>query len=199
MIVFKDLNKSEPYIKFKDSYDVALSKGQKAIEAINISSFNPKSNEVSSRFVNLKYIINDEWIFFSNYKSSKADDFINHNQISGCFYWLKTNTQIRIKGEIFITDRLISDSHYQKRSLEKNALSFCSRQSSKIPSYEEVRKNYESAINDAEKFSKRPDYWGGYSFRPYYFEFWKGHNSRLNKRDVYEKVENEWNHHVLQP
>ena len=21
---------------------------------------------------------------------------------------------------------------------------------------------------------KRPDFWGGYSFKPYYFEFWKG-------------------------
>ena len=31
-----------------------------------------------------------------------------------------------------------------------------------------------------------PNDWGGFLFKPYYFEFWKGHESRLNERDVYE-------------
>ena len=33
----------------------------------------------------------------------------------------------------------------------------------------------------------RPDFWGGYSFIPYYFEFWQGHENRLNKRHVFEQ------------
>ena len=45
----------------------------------------------------------------------------------------------------------------------------------------------------------RPNFWGGYSFIPYYFEFWEGHESRLNKRDVYEMKSNEWEHGILQP
>ena len=46
---------------------------------------------------------------------------------------------------------------------------------------------------------KCPDYWGGYSFTPYYFEFWEGHESRLNKREVYEKSDDSWKHLILQP
>ena len=30
---------------------------------------------------------------------------------------------------------------------------------------------------------KRPEYWGGYDFIPYSFEFWTGENNRLNKEN----------------
>ena len=49
------------------------------------------------------------------------------------------------------------------------------------------------------KNEKCPDYWGGYSFVPYYFEFWEGHQSRINKREVFEKIDNVWKHFILQP
>ena len=47
--------------------------------------------------------------------------------------------------------------------------------------------------------TKCPDYWGGFSFIPFYFEFWEGHESRLNKRESYEYKNNEWAHGFLQP
>ena len=46
---------------------------------------------------------------------------------------------------------------------------------------------------------KCPEFWGGYSFTPYYFEFWEGHESRLNKREAYEKSDDSWKHLILQP
>ena len=66
MIQFNILNKEIPYQLFKEKYDEALNAGQKGIEAISISSFNKEANEVDSRYVNLKFITNDEFIFFSN-------------------------------------------------------------------------------------------------------------------------------------
>ena len=67
MIQFKNLNKEIPYQLIKKKYDEALDKGQKGIEAISISSYNKQIDEVDSRYVNLKFISNDEFIFFSNY------------------------------------------------------------------------------------------------------------------------------------
>jgi pyridoxamine 5'-phosphate oxidase len=46
---------------------------------------------------------------------------------------------------------------------------------------------------------KCPEFWGGYAFTPYYFEFWEGHQSRLNKREVYKKNDDNWKHLILQP
>ena len=87
MIEIIDISNDRPYQIFKNFYDSALLVKQKSIEAISIASFNSNSNEVESRFVNLKYIIDNEWTFFSNYQSPKAMDFNSHNQISALLYW----------------------------------------------------------------------------------------------------------------
>ena len=63
MIKFSKLNQEIPYQLFKAKYDKAFDADQKAIEAISISSFNKEMNEVDSRFVNLKFVSNNEFIF----------------------------------------------------------------------------------------------------------------------------------------
>jgi len=197
MIKFQDLCQARPYRKFQDLYTKASSHDQKSIEAICISSYS--DNEVDSRFVNLKYIIGDEWIFFSNYKSPKALQFLNNHNIACVFYWNKTNTQIRIKAKIKKTSNSFSDNHFNNRSREKNALAISSNQSELIGSYENVIKNYEEIIDNKDLILKRPAYWGGYAFIPYYFEFWEGHDSRLNKREVFYKNGNDWSSSIIQP
>jgi len=193
-----NINQSEPYKKFLSKYNDALNANQKNIEAFLVSSFNEATQEVDARFVNLKFIINDEWIFFSNYNSPKAQQFLTHNQISSVFYWPNINTQIRIKSKIGKSSKEISDNHFYNRNKEKNALAISSKQSEKIISYDDVIKNYKNIL-EANNLNERPKYWGGFSFSPYYFEFWEGHNSRLNKRDVYEKAGDSWNHYIVQP
>ncbi|MDA9112797.1 pyridoxal 5'-phosphate synthase [Gammaproteobacteria bacterium] len=199
MIKLNKVNKSEPYLLFKKFYDEALLKSQKSIQAICISSFNTSTNQVESRFVNLKYINDDRWIFFSNYNSQKAQDFLTHRQISAVFYWDSLNVQIRIKATIEKTSEEFSDNHYKSRSKEKNALAISSNQSEIIESYSKVVAKFKTISENAEILSKRPNFWGGYSFTPFYFEFWEGHELRLNKRDVYQVKENNWEHLILQP
>ena len=100
MIKLSNLNQGIPYLLFKQKYDDAVNAEQKNIEAISISSYENKANEVDSRYVNLKFIINDEFIFFSNYDSPKASAFNSHNQISALLYWSNINVQIRMKAKI---------------------------------------------------------------------------------------------------
>ncbi len=199
MIKFQDLNEGKPYIVFKSLYDEAEQRNQESLDAVAISSFDKNKDEVDSRFVNLKYIINDKWIFFSNYNSKKAKAFDTHSQISALFYWKRTNVQIRLKGKISIADNNLSDKHFSKRNSEKNALAISSKQSKKIDSFDEVKKNYFEALKQIETKESRPKYWGGFEFTPYYFEFWQGSEYRLNKREVYELKSNNWKNYLLQP
>ena len=199
MINLSKIADDTPHNIFKDYYQKAIKNNQKYVEAISISSFNADSNEVESRVVNLKYIIDDEWIFFSNLKSLKAKNFNSHNQISALFFWDSINIQIRIKAKIFKTKSQFSDKHYKSRTLKKNALAISSMQSQEIDSYGTVIKNYNKILRDTSKIKNRPAYWGGYSFVPYYFEFWEGHESRLNRREVYKIKTNEWKRSILQP
>lgn len=198
MIEILDIPKNEPYSVFENHYKNALALGQKSIEAIAISSFSEDSNEVESRFVNLKYILNDEWIFFSNYESIKAENFKSHDQISALFYWNKTDVQIRLKAKINKTSEIFSDKHFKQRSNKKNALAISSSQSKKIESYENVKEKYDDQLSNKSNI-KRPSYWGGYSFYPYYFEFWEGDKSRVNKRTIYQQLDIGWKKFFLQP
>jgi len=198
MIEFTNLNQEVPYLNFKKKYDDAINANQKNIEAISISSYSKKLKEVNARFVNLKFIIDENFIFFSNYNSAKSHDFKEHNQITALVYWNSTNTQIRMKAKIEKSSKEFNKNYFSKRSAQKNALAISSNQSELIDSYESVKEKYKKSLK-GDDLKKCPDFWGGYSFTPYYFEFWEGHQSRLNKRDVYEHNGEDWIHSILQP
>ena len=198
MIQFNNLNQETPYQLLKEKYDEALNAGQRGIEAISISSFNKELNEVDSRYVNLKFITNDKFIFFSNYDSPKASSFISHDQIAVLVYWPSINVQIRMRAKIKRTTDEFNQNYFFNRSKEKNALAISSNQSKKIDSYSEVIENFNRSL-ESNDLKKCPEYWGGYSFTPYYFEFWEGHESRINKREVFDKIDGVWKHSFLQP
>ena len=198
MIEFKDNYNQEPHLIFKKKYDEALLAGQKNIEAIVISTFNKKKNEVDSRCVNLKFVDGNEFIFFSNYNSPKSIAIDSHNNISALFYWSSINVQIRMKAKIKKTSQDFNSEYFKKRSLDKNALAISSNQSLAIDSYNNVISKY-NKVKENQNLLECPSYWGGFSFIPYYFEFWEGHEFRLNKRDSYQIINEEWHHSVLEP
>ena len=199
MINISNIDDSEPYKIFKDLYNQSIDAGQKSIEAIAISSFNKSLEEVDSRFVNLKKIECQDWFFYSNYNSPKAMQFRSHSQIAGLFYWEKLNIQIRLKANIEILDSKESDRYFINRSDKKNALAISSDQSKNISSYNRVIENYNKTLEDTNLMRKRPLFWGGYVFKPYYFEFWRGHESRLNHRVAFSFSNQNWKKITLQP
>ena len=198
MIEFINLSGEEPYALFKKNYHKAKNAGQKNIEAIVISTFNKEIKEVDSRFVNIKIIDNHKFIFFTNYNSPKAIAFDSFDQISAIFYWSSINTQIRMKAMINKTTKNFNNEYFKKRNKEKNALAISSNQSKPSTSYNEIVSKYEN-IKKTKNLLKCPDYWGGFSFIPYYFEFWEGHKSRVNKRVIFDKTHLDWNRSFLEP
>lgn len=199
MIKFFNSNQEKPYLLFRRYYSKALRNKQQFIEAISISSFNKKKEEVDSRYVNLKFVANDEWTFFTNYNSKKSKDFESHNQISAIFHWDSINVQIRIKAVIEKTSKEVSDKYFINRSVDKNALAISSDQSNKIDSYQSVVKKYKKTLKNNDDFTIRPKYWGGFTFKPYTMEFWEGHPSRINKRILYENINDRWVESILEP
>lgn len=198
MIKFINNNCSEPYQKLRKAYNEALKSNQINIEAILVASYSQDLTEVDARYVNLKIIDDLEFIFFSNYESVKSIQFKTHKQITSVIYWNAINVQIRMKANISKISSHYSDEYFKNRSSDKNALAISSMQSKKIDSYEEVESNYEKILKES-NLKQRPKYWGGYTFTPYYFEFWKGHESRLNRRETFTYENEGWKHGFLQP
>ena len=198
MIKFINISDELPYKIFKNRYEDAVSANQPIVEAVCISSYSSSNKEVNARFVNLKFVNEKEFIFFSNYDSPKSEDFKSHNQITALFHWSSTNVQIRMKAKINKTSREFNLKYFSGRDEKKNALAISSNQSKPISSYEKVSENYNKSLNN-DNLKDCPEYWGGYSFVPYYFEFWEGHESRLNKREVYKMRNDGWDQYILQP
>ena len=197
MIEFKNLSNETPYLILKEKYDESLKANQQNIEAISISSYSDESKEVNARYVNLKFVDDKKFIFFSNYLSPKSKEFNNHNQITALIYWNSINIQIRIKALIEKTSKDFNQSYFAKRDKQKNALAICSEQSLPIGSYKILQSKYEESLKN-NNLEECPDYWGGYSFVPFYFEFWEGHESRINKREAYELQSGKWIKSFLQ-
>ncbi len=197
MIKINIKEKHEPYCRFVSFYNEAIEREQKNIEAGCLSSCD-KYNRVHGRFINIKYVNDDEFIFFSNYQSPKAKDFIQNQNVSLTFFWSSTNSQIRLEGKIRLLDGKRSDNHWRNRSNEKNALAVSSKQSYEANSYDEIKSSYEQVLENAD-LTIRPSFWGGFVINPTFFEFWKGHEFRLNRREVYILENKKWHKKIIQP
>ena len=201
MIDLSKIEKSDPLNHFVRFYKRAQKANQMNIEAICISSFNKESQNVNSRFVNLKFIREDKLYFFTNYNSPKALDFLSHNQVSISIFWNSIYSQVRINGYIYKCSDEESDNHFKKRTIEKNALAISSNQSNAISSYEDIEYKYNKVLDSFKDLSliKRPEYWGGFYVQPNKIEFWEGHPSRLNKRIEYKRDDITWRKCILEP
>jgi len=197
-IIISD-NTDLPFSIFKKLYYDAIQKDQPNADAMAISTSN-NNNVVSSRFVNLKYIVNNELIFFTNYNSPKFTDIKFNPNVSCLIYWQNTNVQIRICGKADASSNKISDKHFDDREYSKNVAAISSNQSKTIESYERLMSIYEENLKKySNALPKRPNNWGGVSIKPSYFEFWYGSNVRLNKRECFCKVNDLWQKSILQP
>tara|TARA_B100001057_G_C22779438_1_gene923036 strand:- start:262 stop:861 length:600 start_codon:yes stop_codon:yes gene_type:complete len=199
MFKFQNISNLKPYEYFHDCFENAIKNKQRIIEAMVVSSFSKRLNQTNSRFVNLKIIKDKDFIFFSNYESLKAQDFKDNDRISCLLHWDSIKLQIRMNGTVKKTSQEFSNNYFYNREISKNILAASSNQSRIVKSYEEVVKKYNSVKKELKNL-KRPDYWGGYSFRPYYFEFWEGHDYRINKRKVFSlNKDSSWKEYYLEP
>tara|TARA_B100000475_G_C14886816_1_gene268625 strand:- start:110 stop:703 length:594 start_codon:yes stop_codon:yes gene_type:complete len=197
MIDFNTKDMQIPFHKFIKYYNDAAALDQPNIEAACLSTV---SNNLKphARFINIKYINNNELIFFSNYTSDKANNIKLNKNVALTFYWSLANIQIRIEGTIKKLSSIRSDNHWKNRSKYKNALAISSDQSSLSKSYQEILDNYEYTLENSDLLH-RPSFWGGYVIKPSYFEFWTGHKSRINKRKIFKKNGLNWSEYFLQP
>ena len=118
---------------FQDYYGRAEDHGDKFAEAGCISSVD-KNNQPHSRFVNFKYFFEDNLVFFSNYESHKAQNFIDNDKVCVNFWWPNIEVQVRIEGIISKCEEKFSDEHFQGRKPAKNIAALVSEQSKKIES-----------------------------------------------------------------
>lgn len=146
-----------------------------------------------SRVVLLKEVIDEHFVFFTNYLSHKSSQILLNPHVALNFYWPELNRQIRIRGRAKKTSEIISDKYFSERPFESQCAAIASPQSHKVPSRVKLEELFQIAQQKyAEKSISRPEYWGGFAVEPVQFEFWQGREKRLHDRILYKKNGQDW-------
>lgn len=160
-----------------------------------------KGDRPRGRVVLLKGIHENQFIFYTNYKSAKADEVSLHDKVSLTFLWLPLQRQVRVEGTVTKVDAHTSDEYFHKRPRGSQLGAIASPQSHRVANRAELEKFFAEA---EEKFKgtavlPRPAHWGGYAIEADYFEFWQGRNNRMHDRICYEKKNGSWELYRLAP
>lgn len=185
-----------PFFQFTTWFKEAVEDGTFEANALILSTVD-KNAKPSSRVVLLKQIVEEGFIFFTNYDSRKSQNIQANNQASILFFWEKLERQVRIEGVIEKIPEEMSLEYFKNRPLASQIGAVVSNQSEVIAN----RKVLEDKFAELSKLKSidKPNNWGGYILKPNYFEFWQGRANRLHDRIVYAQDKNTWNIKRLAP
>jgi pyridoxamine 5'-phosphate oxidase len=190
----------DPFILFEDWLTAILRTDNYDPTAMMLSTVD-ENGCPDSRVVLLKGVENGEFLFYTNYKSTKAQQLALNPNVSLNFFWPFMARQIRIKGTVAKLNNQKNDDYFYSRPKLSQIAAIASEQSSVLAS----RQALENRMNDLiDKFGQepilRPENWGGYTVMPTEIEFWQGRDNRLHDRLHYKKMsENEWQIRRLAP
>ena len=141
----------------------------------------------SIRTVLLKIFDEKGFVFFTNYKSTKAKQIEENPKAAALFAWLDLERQVKIEGNIEKISTSQSLKYFLSRPKGSQIGAWVSHQSQVISSrslleqkFDEIRKKF---VKGEVPF---PDFWGGYIIKPIRIEFWQGGQDRLHDRFLYE-------------
>ena len=185
----EDLN-VDPIIQFESWFEEAK-KAEPIPTAMSLATVN-NNGEPTLRTVLLKLFDKKGFVFFTNYKSRKADHITDNPNVAVLFNWVALERQVSITGVVEKIKTKESKKYFMSRPRGSQLGAWVSDQSSVLSS----RKILELKLEEIKrKFSvgeiPLPDFWGGYRIIPKTFEFWQGRPNRLHDRFIYLKLSNE--------
>jgi pyridoxamine 5'-phosphate oxidase len=159
-----------------------------------------REGRASVRFVLVKEIDDEGFVFFTNYESRKADEIEETAWSAIAFHWESTGVQLRAEGPTERIDAPASDAYFATRTRGSQIGAWASHQRRERSS----RAALDAAVADvARRFDgrsvERPPFWGGYRLRPSAIEIWRNRDDRLHDRSLHVREDGTWRCVQLQP
>ena len=183
--------KENPFELFENWFSAADKANEMEANAFVLGTSSLDSQS-STRIVYLKEILEDQFIFYTNYNSQKGKEIAVNPKVSMLFFYPKSSRQIRIEGICTKTDPAVSDAYFNSRPRGSKIGAWASHQSDELSSLSELTNRVAELEANYPNEVPRPEHWGGYQIKPTYFEFWIGKKSRLHERIVFDRVDDGW-------
>lgn len=168
-------------------------------EAMTLATATP-DGKPSARMVLLKQVDHDGFVFFTNYRSAKAEQLDANPYAALVFYWSQLDRQVRVEGRVVKTSAQESREYFSTRPRESQIGAWASAQSQAISSREVLEQRaHELEVLYTDREVDCPEYWGGYRLKPERIEFWKSRIGRLHDRILYQRDGDGWTINRLSP
>lgn len=191
-LALTDLAK-DPMKQFKLWWDAAIESQLLEPNAMTLATVDKKGNP-SARIVLLKELRKKGFVFYTNYKSKKAQDIEQNKNVALVFLWKELQRQVRIQGVIKKISEEDSLKYARTRPIKSQMGAWVSQQSKVIKGRAKLEKKMAHLIEEYgdQEAMPKPPFWGGYIVKPKAIEFWQGRRSRLHDRLRYSKVKKDW-------
>jgi len=189
----------DPFLQFEAWFKEA-NETEPIPNAMSLATVN-LSGAPMMRTVLLKLFDDNGFVFFTNYKSRKAEQISENQNVAVLFNWVALERQVSINGVAEKVERSESLKYFMGRPRGSQLGAWVSDQSSVLSS----RKILEMKLDEIKrKFGENeiplPEFWGGFRIKPKRFEFWQGRPNRLHDRFLYSKIDDEsWKIERLAP
>ena len=195
----KDLNQ-DPFMQFETWFNEAINAKLTEPNAFSLATVGSDMMP-SIRTVLLKIFDEKGFVFFTNYKSTKAKQIEENPKAAALFAWLDLERQVKIEGRIEKISSTESLKYFLSRPKGSQIGAWVSHQSEVITSRSLLEQKFDEI---KKKFLKGevpfPSFWGGYAIKPIRIEFWQGGQDRLHDRFLYElQKDNTWTISRLAP
>ena len=188
----RDLN-PDPIRQFATWYAAARRhEGILQAEAMCLSTLSPDGFP-AGRMVLLKEFGPKGFVFYTNFKSSKAQSLLLYPKAALTFFWETMERQVRIVGNVDLVSEEEADAYFASRPRLSQVGAWASHQSEKLKNRGELDRRFAAYKKKfAGKSVPRPPHWGGFLLDPSEIELWQGRPNRLHDRLLYLRRGKRW-------